>query len=118
MTVPKTKRRSHTGLQPFSVNIQRLIAEYIAGIGTRPKAPTRVNPKQADKSRHFHVMHDDAAFKVKLHRAPAAPDPMALPAGFFAPRQADPEPRLAMPVIPPKPQGFPVPGEYRFQVPA
>jgi|GEM_PF-6605907 len=98
------------------------VATYIASLGHPVFAP---NPRrssvarvQRDASRHIHVMHDDAHFAVRIRRMPVAPDPLALDRAFFRPPVADAAPRLAMPVIPPKPQGFPVPGDYRFMVPA
>lgn len=96
------------------------IADFLAKVAVKTGNAEQFKKAKVDKSRQFHVMHDDTAFKVKLHRAPVAADPMALPADFFRPPAmifvSPPCAHFAMPVIPPKPQGFPVPGAHLFEL--
>ena len=40
--------------------------------------------KDADPSRHFHIVIHDTRHFVLIDKAPVAPDPLALPAAFFA----------------------------------
>lgn len=94
------------------------IAAFMVSISIPTGNIVKAKKVKVDTSRNLHVMHDDAYFKVKMHRAPVAADPLGLPADFFRSRADDGEklPRHAMPVIPPKPSGFPVPGQVRFEL--
>lgn len=65
------------------------IAAYFVATSVVTGNAVKVNRIKASKSGLLHVMSDDAAFKVKMHRKPVAPDPFALPVSFFAPRAAE-----------------------------
>lgn len=103
----------------------------LAQLGRAGVTIPTVNPGVYFGSRVTHRLSDDQGaihtFIARLD-APRTPrsvrsqqddgrDPLALPASFFHPPQADAEPLTwAMPVIPPKPAGFPVPSSYRFEL--
>lgn len=85
-------------------------------------APRECHPARskitADPARHFHLICRDS-----LTFAPPAAshgaDPLGLPKRFFKPKPVRGETMARfLPVIPPKPPGFPVPSNFAFQVPA
>lgn len=50
---------------------------------TRACRASRLAALMLDPARHIHVMPDDEAYPLKLHRGPVMPDPWALPRPFF-----------------------------------
>jgi hypothetical protein len=106
------------GIAVFRLNrCENTVAKFIESLDAGGNAiPKRVK-KSHGEDRQLHLMGEAVPAAVRMRMRPVAPDPIALPASFFRPPQADAEPLAwAMPVIPPKPAGFPVPSSYRFEL--
>lgn len=107
------------------VNDAHQIAAFLDGLSKTRSSDRTQSRKSAlaialgDKSRHIHVMADDTYFSVKPNRAPAAPDPLALPKNFFAPpnwtSESPPCQHFAAETLAKAPH-FPESTEYRFDL--
>lgn len=49
----------------------------------KPRPRSALAQAQSDPTRHFHIVPDDEAFQVKVHRVRPKSDPLALPVEFF-----------------------------------
>lgn len=95
------------------VSDEQLIDSFLAGLAElRKTAPTRIKKSNVDlalrdKTRHIHIIHDDAYYAVRVRRVEVAPDPRALPKDFFKPSGGSiPAPVRIEPVVPAVPTGF------------
>lgn len=93
------------------------IAAFMAATSIQTGTKCATQKAKSDKRRTLHVMHDDAYFQVKMHRAPVAADPLALPGGFFKPAQSDDEPMPRAVAAPVARSSWPVPNSAAFVVP-
>lgn len=89
------------------------VAAFLAGLASaRKDAPSRrmksnVDLALSDKSRHFHLLQDDAYYAIRVSKVVVAPDPLALHRDFFKASGASlPAAVRATPVIPAAPTGF------------
>lgn len=65
------------------------VQDYLAALDAAPvcarkEKTSELVQAQRNPSRHFHILADDEHYAIRVSRAPAAPDPMALPPAFFA----------------------------------
>lgn len=72
------------GLVKSSARVAAFLAAVCAGKVKHGSGKAKAK-KKPDPTRHFHIMADDAAFLVRVRRAPVGPDPLALPPAFFRP---------------------------------
>ena len=115
-TCEVSARKTHT----LTGSEQEVMA-YLCSVQLIPMAARKPKPNALAiakaSGRRFHFAGDDEHIMARLHKAPAAPDPLALPVAFFRPAQIDDEPMPRATVAQMARPSFPVPSSFAFQVP-
>lgn len=115
---PITRERTYT-IVDDGPRVKAFIASMSGdgNVPTRRGAPSNLDVAKRDPARHFPLLADDAHYSVRIRRAPVAPDPLALPEGFFKPSRIDDEPLERTPAAQVARSSFPVPNSAAFVVP-